>query len=219
MTAFGEIVRAAAEAGLGVVGAFHPTPDDGVPAGIATLVLLGPAGPEMWQAFSAAPEACDGAPDPMDRWSRRVIGGLAATLLARPFFPFGGPPWRPFQRWAERGEAAAVSPVGMQVSPARGLWASYRGALGFDHRLHLPERAGRSPCLGCAAPCVSACPVAAIGPDGYDVSACIAYLRDNGDAPCHSGCLVRAACPAGHALSLPMAQRAFHMAAFLRAQG
>jgi len=219
VTDFAEVATATADVGLGVVGAFHPNPGDGVPAGIATLLLLGPAGPGMWQVFSEGPEARDGAQNPLDRWSRRVIGGLAETCSAHPLFPFGGPPWHPFQRWAERGEGAVVSPVSMQASPVRGLWSSYRGALGFDRTIRLPEREERSPCLGCPAPCRSACPVEAIGPDGYDVPACVNHLTGNGKAPCHSGCLVRAACPAGRALALPLAQHAFHMAAFLRARG
>ena len=32
----------------------------------------------MWEVFSGSPEASDGRPDPLDRWSRRVIGNLAA---------------------------------------------------------------------------------------------------------------------------------------------
>ena len=154
-----EIGAAVQAAGLGVVGAFHPVEDDGAPREIATLLLLGPVGPAMWQAFRAAPEAADGLADPLDRWSRRVVGGLADRFGGAAFFPFGGPPWHSFQRWAARGEGAVVSPVAMQASPSRGLWASYRGALGFAGRLALPQRSVADPCLGCPAPCLTACPV------------------------------------------------------------
>ena len=212
-------VAGAVEAtGLAVVGAFHPREGDGLPADTATLLLLGPASGAMWQAFSAAPEASDGRPDPLDRWSKRVIGGLAARLRATALFPFGGPPWHPFQRWAERGEGAVVSPVAMQATAGRGLWASYRGALAFAARLALPPRAVVDPCGGCTAPCLTACPADAFGAGAYDVAGCVAHVLGPAGDACRSGCLVRAACPAGAAIDLPRAQRAFHMSAFLGAR-
>jgi epoxyqueuosine reductase len=214
-----DLFGAARETGLDVVGAFHPGPGDGVPPGVGTLALLGPSGGAMWAAFRASPEARDGGPDPLDRWSRRVIDGLAARLGAIAFYPFAGPPWHPFQRWAARGEGAVVSPVAMQASPTRGLWASYRGALGFAARLELTASPAAGPCLGCPAPCLTACPVDAFAGGHYDVSRCVAHVGSPAGAACRQGCLVRAACPAGAGLDLPVEQRAFHMAAFLAANG
>ncbi len=77
-------------------GAFHPSPDDAVPilpdgAQAGTLVLLGMVGRRHWPEFAESPEAEDGRPDPLDRWSRRVIGDLAAELGAHPLYPFEGP--------------------------------------------------------------------------------------------------------------------------------
>ena len=152
----------------------------------------------------------------MDRWSARVIGALADRLDATAFFPFGGPPWAPFQRWAAAAEGAVVSPVAMQASPTRGLWASYRGALGFTRAFEVP-RPGASPCLDCPAPCLTACPVDAFAGGSYDTKACVAHV-DGPGVDCRDGCLVRRSCPAGAALDLPVAQRRFHMAAFLAAQ-
>ena len=40
--------------------------------------------------------------DPLDRWSRRLIERLARELGGRALFPFGGPPFLPFQRWASQ---------------------------------------------------------------------------------------------------------------------
>lgn len=211
------VARAVAAEGLGPVGAFHPRRGDGVPDGIGTLVLLGPDDGAMWRAFQAAPEAADGLPDPLDRWSRRVIDSLAARLGAVALYPFGGPPWHPFQRWAVLGEGAVASPVAMQATPSRGLWASWRGALGFSATLALPERRFVDPCLGCNAPCLTACPVGAFSGGGYDVAACVTHLGNDGGAACRAGCLVRQSCPAGASVGLPAGQRAFHMAAFLSA--
>ena len=216
-----EIAAAGRRTGLGLVGAFHPAPDDGAPAGLATVVLLGPADRTMWAIFRGSAEAHDGLPDPLDRWSRRVIAEIAERLGAVALFPFDGPPWHPFQRWAARGEGAVTSPVGMQVTPGRGLWASYRGALGFCARLPLHPLAhdhGGDPCLGCPAPCLTACPVHAFAGGRYDVPACVAHVSAAEGGACLDGCLVRASCPAGAGLDLPAEQRRFHMTAFLRAQ-
>src|SRR5690606_12865116 len=103
--------------GLLVLGVFHPRADDGIPvlAGdrpCGTLILAGNAGGSLWPAFSASPEVRDGRPDPLDRWSARVIGAVAASVGGAALFPFGGPPYLPFQRWARRGAALGQSPLG-----------------------------------------------------------------------------------------------------------
>lgn len=214
-----EIAESVASEGLVVSGAFHPAPEDGAPEDTATLVLLGPAIPAMWECFAAGPEYSDGAPNPLDRWSRRVIGALAERLGATAQFPFGGPPYAPFLRWARRGEGARPSPVGMLVSQSRGLWMSYRGALAFRETLTLPPVRHANPCLGCPAPCLAACPVGALGGGtAYDIPACTAHVAGPDGNRCReTGCLVRHACPAGADAALPEAQSRFHMTAFLSA--
>lgn len=204
--------------GLAVVGGFHPTTEDGAPPAARTLLLIGADGDRMWEVFHRSAEASDGAADPLDRWSRRVIGSVAAQIGAEALFPFGGPPWQPFIRWAALGEAARVSPVVMQVSPSRGLWASYRGALALQERLNLPDWPSHDPCHGCPAPCLSACPVDAFADGRYDVAACTAHVASPAGTACRSGCLVRRACPAGVAAEPPELQRRFHMDAFLAAR-
>src|ERR1700685_3273530 len=99
-------IRAAIEArGLSYRGAFHAAADD-LPDGneLGTLVLAGFAGNSNWRHFKESGEACDGEADPLDRWSLRVIGALAQDLGAAAMFPFIGPPWLPFLRWARKAE-------------------------------------------------------------------------------------------------------------------
>lgn len=159
----------------------------------------------------------DGAADPLDRWSTRVIGALAGRLDATALFPFGGPPWPPFIAWAKRGGAWS-SPVGLLVHERRGLMASWRGALALRGRLALPP-AGRRPCDACARPCAVACPAGALTETGYDVAACHAWLDTAAGSACMTrGCAVRRACPVGAGLRVE-AQSAFHMAAFHGRQG
>lgn len=203
-------------AGLTVVGGFHPETGDGVPSGFETLLLIGPDGQGLWPVFSAAPEAADGRAHPLDRYSRRVIDKVAASLGGRGLYPFEGPPWHPFVHWAARGEGSRPSPVKMPVSPTRGLWAAYRGALALPGRIDLAPVPDADPCLDCPAPCLDACPVDAFAGARYDVAACVAHAGGPDGAPCRAGCLVRRACPVG-AAPLPD-QRRFHMAAFLSSQ-
>ncbi|MEM0991126.1 MAG: ferredoxin [Pseudomonadota bacterium] len=213
-----DVATACAACGLDIVGAFHPAEDDASLTGIGTLFLLGPAGPAIWQSFETSPEALDGAPEPMDRWSRRVIEKLAADLDATAFFPFGGPPWQPFYRWATEGEGAQVSPVSMMASAKRGLWISYRGALGFGETMTVPA-VQEAPCDQCRAPCRTACPISAFANGQYDAERCARHVLSEAGRACRDGCLVRRACPAGAGLDLPLEQRRFHMSAFTTTHG
>ena len=119
----------------------------GALADVGTIVLAGMAGRDGWGAFAASAEALDGLDHPLDRWSRRLIEGLARDLGALALFPFGGPPFWPFQQWARRAEPVHPSPIGLLIHPVYGLWHSYRGALAFHEALDVPEPAAApSPC-------------------------------------------------------------------------
>ena len=190
-------------------------------AGVRTIVLAGFVGRRGSDAFAASAEAGDGADDPLDRWSRRVIEGLARDLGAAALFPFGGPPFWPFQQWARRAEPVHPSPIGILIHPRYGLWHSYRGALGFSEALDVPELAAApSPCESCEGrPCLSACPVGAFSAAGYDVGACARHLDDAAAADCMGfGCRARRACPVGAEHVYGEEQAGFTMRAFLRAR-
>lgn len=220
----GEVEAALAPTGLVFRGAFHPRAEDGVPAlatGAApgTLALVGNVGPAMWRSFTREPRD-PAAPHALDEWSRRVVSALAARLGAEAIFPFGGPPWLPFQRWAQRAEPVYPSPIGPLIHPDYGLWHAYRGALAFAARLELPPRDRRpSPCETCRErPCLDTCPVAAFTPQGYDVPRCIDHVvSPAGDDCAGLGCRARRACPVGQSYHYQPAQARFHMTAFVRA--
>lgn len=212
----GVIATRVAGDGLEIRGAFHPLPSDGVPRSggeaCGTLVLLGPSA-AFWPVFEGSAEYRDGAPDPLDRWSRRVIGGHARALGGSALFPFGRPPWHPFIAWARRGGQVWESPVGLLVHETAGLFVSFRGAIALGPRLPLPP-AGASPCPGCAQPCRTACPVGALTPEGYDIPRCRGYLDTPDGEDCLTrGCAARRACPVGAELR-GHRQSEFHMAAF-----
>ena len=221
--ALAPIVAAIEDRGLAARGAFALDDADCASGldGLAAIVLVGVAGARGWDAFATSPEVRDGRADPLDRWSRRIVDALAADLGARPLYPFGGPPYWPFQRWAMRAEPVHASPLGLLIHPDYGPWHSYRGALGFASPIAIPERTLRaSPCETCASrPCLSACPVGAFTPGGYDVAACAAHLRTEAGRACmDGGCLARRACPVGGEYTHGAAQTRFHMRAFLSAR-
>jgi len=201
--------------GLAIYGGFHPGPGDACPPAVKTLLLLGPDGPGFWPRLQAEPEFTDAGPDPLDRWSRRVIGAWACALRAKAVFPFTGPPYRPFLAWATASGRAWSSPVGMLVHDRAGLMISFRGALGLKSRVALPAPPAAPPCEGCARPCLDACPVGALTGAGYDVGACHAYLATGPGRACLTdGCAVRLACPVSAAFGRLPEQSAHHMRYF-----
>ncbi len=208
--------RAAEAAGLIVMGGFHPQTG-------GTLILLG-TGPAFWPVFCASGEATDGAPHPVDRWSKRVIGGIAAAFGTTCSFPSDGPPYAPFIAWAMETGRFAQSPVGMMVHDRVGMMISLRGALHVTETLALPETLPETlpgtvrfdPCADCPAPCASACPVGALSATApYDVPACHDFLDGDGAKSCMvDGCLARRACPLSRGAGRRSEQSALHMRSF-----
>ena len=180
-----------------------------------------------WDIFSADPEYADGKPNPLDRWSQRVVGALGENLGGEALFPFGGPPYQPFMRWAAASGVMWPSPLGMSIHRDHGLWMSFRGALGFAASEGIVADADAvavRPCDSCISqPCLNACPVDAFRAGGegerYDVAACAAHVSAPEGAACRErGCLARRACWVGQDW-VPEPKRArFHMAAFLAAR-
>nr|WP_245216344.1 ferredoxin [Sagittula salina] len=197
-------------------GGLYPQADPSLPDGTGTLLLIGPDEPRFWPLFAAAPEYTDGAPDPMDRWSKRILPALAAPYGGTALFPSDGPPYPPFLDWARASGHAWASPLGLLVHDRAGLFLSYRGALALPQRLPLDQ--GVRPCVACAAPCLGACPVDAFAGGQYDMARCQAHVHRSPE--CQSGCLVRRACPvsspASQGFERLAVQSAFHMTAFMR---
>lgn len=198
---------------LTILGGFNCEDGAGLPNGTRTLLLLGPREPGYWDHLQTQPE-WDGTPDPVDRWSRRVIGRLACDLEAKAIFPFGGPPWHPFYRWALKTGEIWDSPVRLLVHAEQGLMVSFRGALALKELLELPTPPPR-PCDACAKPCLTACPVGALSGLGYDLPACHAFLDTPTGQDCMNfGCAARRACPLSQTYARIPEQSAYHMRQF-----
>ena len=199
---------------LSIFGTLPAIPEDGL--GKGAIALLGPQEPGFWAHFKASSEYADHKPDPLDRWSKRVIGDLAQVTGGQALFPFG-PPVRPFIGWALRSGRAWTAPVGLLVHDHAGLMVSYRGAVFFpDVEVQTPTET--APCETCKTkPCLSACPVGALSQNKYDIAACDTYLgTEVGQACMAQGCAVRRTCPLSLSYGRQSEQSAFHMRSFHR---
>lgn len=225
---FTRLIAALAQHGLIIRGAFRPTTADLAGTSlqidaVSKLVLIGNAGAAMWRAFEPLIE---NNPNPLDRWTRRIVDPVADQVRARAVYPFDDPP-PPIQRWAMRAERLRPSPLGILIHPQYGLWHAYRAVLVFNDDVDseyealesIREETPAHPCDSCTEkPCLTACPVDAFSTAGYDVPACAEYLAGIEGGSCLSaGCQARDACPVGRDWRYDDAQIAFHMAAFARA--
>jgi epoxyqueuosine reductase len=184
------------------------------PHGEGSAVLVGPDNRLFWPIFCQSSEYSDGKSHPLDRWSRRILTAIAQNLAVSVAFPFEGPPWSPFLRWAQDSGTIWPSPIGPFVGAETGLWVSFRGALLLPTPIAGDSTAQR-PCDTCSRPCETACPVDAFAGGQYDVAACRAHLRRAEGIDCMTqGCRARRACPVGQGFAPPSPQAILHMTAF-----
>ena len=219
-----DIAAGLAENGLILRGGFNFGAQDNPPPGPSgapakAILLVGQAGAEPWPHFSRWRESqpADLA-NPLDTWSRKVIGAAANQFGARAVGP-NDKPFLPFQQWAMRAEGLKPSPLGILIHPRYGLWHAYRGALLFGHEISFPTaNSVVHLCDACVdKPCLKACPVDAYSKDGFAYQACLSHVRGAHCGACRTtGCLDRNACPYGTAYRYPADMQAFHMAAFAR---
>ena len=219
-----EIAAALAANGLILRGGFTFGDDEMAPAGPSSVpaksvLLVGQAGAAPWPHFQrwlkGQPRAIA---NPLDSWSREVIGAVAKDFGARAVSP-SDRPYLPFQQWAMRAEGLKPSPLGILMHPRFGLWHAYRGALLFEDGISLPEaHEAIHLCDTCVAkPCLKSCPVGAYSEQGFAHEACLDHVRGPRGESCRSGgCLDRNACPYGADYRYPPQVQSFHMMAFAR---
>jgi hypothetical protein len=186
--------------------------------GAAGAVVVGSGGRLFFDRFAReAPERGDGAPNPLDRYTRRVATDVARGVLAgrgvahAMYFPFmGSTPALPFQRLGRAAGVGPSSPLGLQVHPAFGPWWAYRALIVVDVALSPAAPLGDA-CAGCPAPCVGACPGGAVRTTGFVIPAC--HTHRLAAPPCQLSCAARIACVRGPEHRYSDEQLAFHMRA------
>ncbi|WP_420548617.1 ferredoxin [Curvivirga sp.] len=208
MDIFQELSSALSQVGLIIRGGFH---EDGT-----TLYLVGHGGSSFWESFSSS-DFFDQEDNPLDNWSKQVIGEIASALDGQAIYPSDGPPYAPFQQWVRKSEGLLQSPLGMMIHPEFGLWHAYRGAICFEGIHELPDKSEISDICGTCMdkPCLNTCPVDAFSMDGYDVPVCAAHIKTSDTKDCMSkGCFARRNCPNGQEYIYQSDHANFHMKAF-----
>ncbi len=220
--------------GLRLRGGWIPGPTDALPPlpggrAAAVVWMVGMAGSECWGAFSGSPFFSDGLANPLDRWSASIGDALAQQNGGQALYPSDGPPYHPFQQWADRCEPTQSSPMMLRIHPDYGLWHAYRFALAMPE-LHADDQVGQEQtlppvlqpvsadiCLQCdGQPCLHACPVNAYSGTSFAVDHCRTNLHTPQGQECmQGGCLARNACPVGRKYAYQPEHAAFHMRAFL----
>lgn len=206
-----------------------------------TIILVGHAGSSIWPHFTdwlrangaslpygfraRGVSSSDGSRalsdqiwEPLDTWSKEVIGAVADDFGGKAIFP-SDQPYQPFQQWAMAATGMRPSPLGTLIHPVYGLWHAYRGAIIFDDvTLSQPVEKLSHPCETCVEkPCLSACPVSAFSDGGYAVERCRSHVKSDAGQDCLTGgCLARRACPVGKAFEYVPEQMQFHMNAFVK---
>lgn len=185
-------------------------------AGAAGALIVGSGGPTFFDLFERAPEAADGAPSPLDRYTARVLAravreALEPAAIAHAVgYPFDAQPLIPFQRIGRAAGLGGPGPLGLQIHPRFGPWWAYRALIVLDRPLPPAPPPGDG-CAGCDAPCVAACPAGAVGRGGFDVAAC--HGRRLIAEPCRLSCDARIACVRGPEHRYRDEELAFHMRA------
>jgi hypothetical protein len=188
--------------------------------------LVGVVGSSFWPHFKASAFYSDGQPDPLDRWSQAIGNALAVRYGGVALYPFDGPPYHPFQRWADRAEATQASAMMLRIHPEHGLWHAYRFALALPAVAQppaapAPGAVAADLCARCSGqPCLQACPVQAYTGSTFLLQRCADHLHSGRGQDCmQNGCLARRACPVGAAQRYSPEHAAFHMQAFAARHG
>lgn len=187
--------------------------------GARGVIVLGNGGRALWDAARAV-IVRSAARDPLDDFTRAVVAAAIADIAgARACFPFDDLASAPdFQVLAELAGLGRRSLVGVLVHPVYGPWIALRAAVLVPDEVSAPRPIdGFDPCPTCVErPCIVACPVGAVGPDGWNVERCSAHrLAD--ETHCAAGCSARIECVYGRAHRQPVEALAFHQAAARRA--
>lgn len=219
---YDHVSKALARYSLIIRGGFNFAGGEDAPVGLSnvsakSVLLVGQAGAAPWPHFQRWLERqAKGIANPLDTWSREVIGAVAEAFGARAVSP-SDRPFLPFQQWAMRAEGLKPSPLGILMHPRYGLWHAYRGALLFEVEIALDEpHEVNHLCDACAdKPCLKSCPVGAYTEHGFAYQSCLDHVRGADGEPCRTGgCLDRNACPYGVDYRYPRDVKAFHMASY-----
>lgn len=209
-----DIADAVAVHGLGVRGAVALEPGEW--GDTRSVVLIGNAGSAYWAHFQRwRDEQAEDLKNPLDQWSRLVIGLVAGRFGGHVQMP-NDKPFAPFQQWAMRAMRLRPSPLGLLIHPDNGLWHAFRGAILLEAEISIQPFADPiHVCDACVGkPCIKACPVGAFDGSHFDYQTCLSHVRGPDSGPCRTRCLARNACPVATDFRYADEVQAFHQRAF-----
>jgi len=142
--------------------------------GARSVLVLGCGGRAFGDAFEASPEARSARErDPIDRFTTRVVEEAIGDLTRRGISARALFYWQQhenqFADFVALGHACGLgshSRLGVLLHPVFGPWISLRAlVLTSDALDPTPPLPGPAACVGCPAPCATACPGAALAND------------------------------------------------------
>jgi hypothetical protein len=214
--------EALARAGLNVTGALAIASYDAlVPAawrsaalapGAGGALVVGNGGRVLWDAFARAPERAL-AENPLDAYTRRALADAARECTPAAAVGFYADKrdgaYLPLVALAQRAGFGTPGRIGVLIHPEFGPWLAIRGVLLVAEPLVERPVAPFAPCVGCPAPCATACRGAVVGLHGLDAAGC--YQTRLTNPGCASACDARSACVVGPEHAYSREQLAHHM--------
>lgn len=191
--------------GLNLTGTADGRGWDHVVPGCRSIAVVGSGGPALWEAFvRAGPRPWR---DPLDTFVRDAVRSVPMAGDGRWVFSSDAVDVD-FRTLAVAAGLGWPSRLGLVLNPVYGPWLGLRAAWFTTEDLPPTGPLSASPaCVGCSAPCVTACPGGAVG-DRFAIGACVAFRAT--DVGCASTCHARDACPVGAEHRYPAEERRYH---------
>lgn len=188
-----------------------------------SILLIGHAGREFWQAYRKAGITHE---DPVDHFSRQIseqaLDQYFPNIPRKRLFPVDDCDINLMALGRAFGWHNA-SPLGMGIHAEYGLWSAYRAVWWLDNADLKIDNANTQPrqvtevrsavdvCADCRTQdCIAACPAEALAYEvAPDLGKC-ADFRLSEESACTSTCLARMACPHGSEYRYQIEQMAYH---------
>ncbi len=186
--------------------------------GDSRVVLIGSAGPRLWDIVS---NDYWQKQDPIDQYSIRSAEELVDRMWKGESIQwlYPGPKPVPLQRLSRFAGWSHQSLLGLDIHPTFGTWFACRAAFIIELPIPCtPRLETSSPCDDCLdKPCRTQCPSGAVRErNNFGLSECGSY-RVADESRCSHQCIARLSCPAGSKWRYADDQLAYHGALSLAA--
>ena len=180
--------------------------------GCRCMVVVGSGGRALWEDFQAAlredPRRLTGQDQPLEAHVQRIIEQADPSPVSRRWL-YASDPGVPMQELALKAGLGVRGRLWLIMHPEFGPWMALRAVCLTTEELPVTgPSAEPGPCVGCPAPCVSACPGSALSVGELDWDRCVAQQAVHGRCAPH--CHSRRACPEGLQHAYGELQQRYH---------